>query len=379
MFSERSDPGPGPNPLAAAKAAREAAGEPILALTPGNPTTVGLPAEEAAVHAALRRTHPYAPAPFGDRGAREAVSEALAADGARVPPGHVVMGASTSELYAWILSVLCDPGDEILVPEPSYPLLSHLAHFTGVQLAGYPLDPDGWAVDLAGLYESIGPRTRAIVAISPNNPTGQYLTRESLDGLGAFGLPLIVDEVFFEYPLDAPAERARAATLEDTLVFALDGLSKRAALPQLKLAWATVTGPGAHEALARLEPIADAFLSVAAPVQRALPELLALRAAPDAIRARARANLDTLRARVSGTALTAPRVEGGWYAPVRLPSTRTDEAWALALLDRGVHVHPGFLYDFPADQAWLVLGLLTPEADFARGLEAIVREVESSP
>ncbi len=374
MFSERSDPGGAPNPLTQARAARDAAGEPTLDLTPGNPTTVGLPWDEAAALRALHRPDAYAPAPFGHPAARAAVSAALAAEGVAVPPSHVVMSASTSEAYAWIFHLLCDPGDEVLVPEPSYPLLSHLAHLTGVQLASYPLDPDGWALDLAALYEAIGPRTRAIVAVSPNNPTGQYLRRDSLAGLAAFELPLIVDEVFYTYPLDAPDDRARAASCEDTLIFALDGLSKRAALPQLKLAWTTVTGPGAHEALARLEGIADTFLSVATPVQLALAELLALPTAPDAIRARTRKNLATLRERVAGTAITAPPVEGGWYAPIRLPATRTDEAWALSLLAEGVHVHPGYLYDFPHDQAWLVLGLIAPEDDFARGVDAIIRE-----
>lgn len=369
MFSERSAIARESNALSTKLAARRAAGLPILDLTIGNPTTLGIAYDEIALPIA-----PYDPEPLGLESARRAIARALAREDVIVDPDRIVLAASTSELYAYLFTLLCDPGDEVLVPQPSYPLLAHLASFAGVALAPYPLVYDGrWHADPTELWDAIGERTRAIVTVSPNNPTGSFLGADEAAIIASAGVPIIADEVFATYPLEAPTDRVRAATIEGALVFALDGLSKRAALPQLKLAWATVTGPDAlvSEALARIELVADSFLSAATPQQLALPRILETTTAHDAIHARIEANLATLRALTNGTALSVPRVEGGWYAPIRLPATQSDEAWALALLDRGVHVHPGYFYDF-VDGVWIVVSLLTSEADLRSGIDILL-------
>ncbi len=369
-FSERSDVAGEPNPLSRALAEARARG-PVLDLTVSNPADAELAYDRGAIARALSAVDAtrYAPHPLGLPSAREA----LAARGLIADPARALLTASTSEAYAYLFRLLADRGDELLVPAPSYPLLEHLAHAAEVELSPYPLVYDGaWRAPLDLLHDAIGPRTRAIVVVSPNNPTGSALDVELAAGLEAMGLPVVIDEVFGAYPLEAALARV---PVEGTLTFRLDGLSKRAALPGMKLAWASVEGPPAQvtEAMARLEVMADAFLSPSAPAQQALAGLLdATAPTRDAIAARTRANLDALREAIAGTALSAPRVDGGWYAPVRLPATRTDEAWALALLERGVHAHPGYLYDFDDEEAWLVLGLLTPRAAFDEGVGRLI-------
>ncbi|MEZ4337331.1 MAG: pyridoxal phosphate-dependent aminotransferase [Sandaracinaceae bacterium] len=354
---------------------RRARGGPVVDLTGSNPTRVGLPYDEAAILDALGdpRALTYAPDPRGALVAREALVAAGLAPGV----DRVLLTASTSEAYAHLFTLLCDPGDEVLVPMPSYPLLAHLAHLSSITLSPYPTRHDGrWRAEPTDLFDAVSERTRAIVVVSPNHPTGAYADRDDLEAFAALGLPLIVDEVFHAYPLEAPADRPRAFALEGTesLVFSLDGASKRLALPQLKLGWISVGGPeaAAMAALERLELIADTYLSPST-TQLALPALLSCSTAPDAIRARTATNLAALRAACVDTAATVPKVEGGWFAPVRLPATRTDEAWALALVEEGVLVHPGYFYDFPDDEAWIAVSLLTPEPDFARGVDQIAR------
>jgi aspartate/methionine/tyrosine aminotransferase len=284
---------------------------------------------------------------------------------------------STSEAYSLAFRLLCDPGDRVLVPRPSYPLLEHLARADSVELAPYRLAYDGaWHVDLADLRaKAREPRVRAIVCVSPNNPTGSFASRAEADALAALDLPIVSDEVFAAYPLAHDAERADSlldAAARAPLVLALGGLSKYAALPQLKLAWMIAAGREAPEALARLEITADAYLSLATPVQLALPEIFAsARATRDAIRARLARNLAELARAVAGTAATLLRVDGGWYAVLRLPATRSDDEWALALLEqRAVLVQPGWLYDFEGGP-FAVLSLLPPEPVFAEGARAI--------
>ncbi|MFK7985668.1 MAG: pyridoxal phosphate-dependent aminotransferase [Sandaracinaceae bacterium] len=379
MFSTRSEIAQAANPLTEALAARRARGAPILDLTQTNPTLAGfevlLPSIQDALTEGLRG--PYLADSLGLPKARAALveREELAAKGH--PPDRVLLTASTSEAYAHLFRLLCDPGAEVLVPQPSYPLLAHLAAYTDVHLTGYPLVFDGrWSIDFAALYDAITPRTRAVVAISPNHPTGQYLRPDTLAALSSLGFPLIVDEVFAPYGLDAAPPPPPAET--EGLVFRLDGLSKRAGLPQLKLAWTFVHGPGAaaDEAMDRLAMIADTYLSPATPVQRALPVLLeATLPRQTRIRERCRRNLAKLRERTSGTALSVPPLEGGWVAPVRVPATRSDEAWALALVERGLSVHPGYFYDFEGDEAWLVVSLLVPEDEFDEGVGRLVAAV----
>jgi alanine-synthesizing transaminase len=382
MFSSRSSFDLSPNPLAAALARREGRG--VLDLTTSNPTRAAIPYDREAILSALALPPSlvYEPAPFGLDAARAAVARDLSAHGPAVDPARVVLTASTSEAYAFLFKLLCDPGDEVLVPRPSYPLFEHLARLESVAAVPYRVAYDGaWHIDLPSVREAITPRTRAIVTVSPNNPTGSYLKTTELAVLGALGLPIVSDEVFARYALRDDGSRARSALEVQTqapLVFALGGLSKLAALPQAKLAWMALGGEAARveAALARLEVIADAFLSVGAPVQHALPALLASRGiAEQAIRDRTGANLRWLASAVADSAVSLLDAEGGWYATLRLPRTRGEEAWALAFLEEdGVHVHPGHFFDFE-DEAYVVVSLLTPEATLREGSQRILDRV----
>jgi len=385
-FSQRSAFDPRPNTLTLALDRARGEGRTILDLTVANPTSAGIPYDDAAILAALSdaRALLYEPHAFGLPRARETVARDVSAwAGVEVDPAQVVLTASTSEAYAFLLKVLCDPGDDVLVPQPSYPLFEHLAAFESVRLTPYPLAYDGaWHIDFDGLRRAIGPRTRAVLVVSPNNPTGSFLKRTELAALAALGLPIVSDEVFATYVLDDDATRVRSVLeTKDALVFSLGGLSKLAALPQMKAAWTVVSGPLQHEALARLELIADTFLSVGTPVQHALPTLLATRArAHDSILHRTRRNLAALRASLTQAASPATllRVEGGWYATLRLPRTRSEETWVLELLEHdNVYVHPGAFFEFPGE-AFIVLSLLTPEPTFAEGIARIIARVSQA-
>jgi alanine-synthesizing transaminase len=381
MFSSRSGVDLSPNALATALA--RLGDRPVLDLTTSNPTGASIPYDRDAILSALALPGSlvYEPVPFGLASAREAVAGDLSAHGPPIDPARVALTASTSEAYAYLFKLLCDPGDEVLVPRPSYPLFEHLARLESVQAISYRLAYDGaWHVDLPGVRAAITPRTRAIVTVSPNNPTGSYLKTTELGELAAMGLPIVSDEVFARYPLRADRTRALSALEagQAPLVFALGGLSKLAALPQAKLAWMAVGGEPTRvdAALARLEVIADSYLSVAAPVQHALPALLATRTvAEQAIRDRTARNLAWLASAVSGSAASLLDVEGGWYATLRLPRTRDEEAWALAFLEEdGVHVHPGHFFDFE-EEAYVVVSLLTPEATLREGSQRILDRV----
>ncbi len=391
MLSKRTAFDERPNALAlAAQQAQEAevrGGRHLLDLTVANPTTAGLPYDRETILAAFAdpRALVYEPLPFGLESARATVAGDHEARGFAVRPDEVMLTASTSEAYAFLFKLLCDPGDQLLAPAPSYPLFEHLARFESVELVSYPLRYDGaWHLDVDDLRARITPRTRGILLVSPNNPTGSYTKKSELRALARLGLPLVSDEVFACYPLAADRDRDRAwSALEtrDTLVFALGGLSKSAALPQMKLAWTVVQGPEAQRraALARLELIADSFLSAGTPVQHALPTLLeAGRLTEAAIRARTRENLAALDDRLArpGCPLGRLHLEGGWYATLRLPRTQSEAAWSLRFLEAdGVHVHPGHFFDF-ADEAYAVVSLLTPPEIFAEGVRRVAHRVE---
>lgn len=387
-FSQRSGLDRRPNALTTALARHRAAGATPLDLTVTNPTAVGLPYATEAIcraladPAALR----YQPAAFGMEAAREAVAASLRASGVEVTAERVVLTASTSEAYGLIFKLLCDPGDRVLVPAPSYPLLDHLAAFEALQTAVWPLRwDDGWWMDHAGLAAQVDARTRAVVLVSPNNPTGSFTRRDDLRWLAGLGLPIISDEVFAAYRLlpDDPRDRGGAARsvleLQTGLNFALGGLSKLVGLPQVKLGWMALGGGESQvrEALGRLELMADAALSLGTPVQVALPSLLEAGAQTRAaICARIADNLDALH-RLLGpdSAASALQIEGGWSAPVRLPATLTCEQWALKLLaEQGVLVHPGAFYGFDPMQV-IVLSLLVPLDTFAAGVARIARAV----
>jgi alanine-synthesizing transaminase len=351
----------------------------VLDLTVSNPTAAGLPYPRDAILGALASPDAllYSPDPFGLRAAREAVSAELASHGTPVPSSRIALTASTSEAYAVLFKLLCDPGDEVLVPTPSYPLLDWLASYESIVLRPYPLVYAGrWHVDLEALRAAVTPRTRAIVVVAPNNPTGSYLGREELEGMLDLGLPIVSDEVFARYPLTAdgriPEDRV-PSVLSSTrgLVFSLAGLSKLAALPQLKLGWIAASGDEerVRDALAHLELVLDAYLSVGAPVQHAVRAILATRhVTTDAISLRTRRNLATLRKTLADApAASLLDVEGGWYATIRVPDTTSDEERAVRLLEESeVFVHPGYFFDMHRG-AHLVVSLLTPEATFAEG------------
>ena len=366
MFSRRTEHHETENALTVA--VRAARG--LLDLTVSNPTTAGLPYDLDEIRDALACAAPYAPESLGLRSAREAAAADVGVD-----PDRVALGASTSEAYAMLFKVLADPGDEILVPVPSYPLFSFLAAYESVVVRTYPVVYAGrWQIDLGALRDAVTPRTKAIVVVSPNNPTGSYLSRGELEAMLDLGLPIISDEVFSTYPL-APHEDhvETVASVERGLVFALSGLSKRAALPQLKLGWMAAGGEPklVTAAMDRLALVLDAYLSPGTPVQAALPRLLACRSAPDAIRARTRTNLAAMRETFRGTSATVLDVEAGWYAIIRIPETKSDEEWALSLVqEHGVLVHPGYFFDMSRG-AHLVISLLTPEADLQLGIRRI--------
>ena len=385
MFSARTRFDLRPNRLAERLASRRAEGQPVLDLTLSNPTRAGLPdAPDLLAPLAREEARRYDPAPFGLEAARAAVARDFERRGAPVPLHHIVLHASTSEAYALLFKLLCDPGDHVLVPRPGYPLFEFLAELESVEVRSYPLLHDGeWHLDLAALETAVTPRTRAVVVVTPGNPTGAFLKRAELEALDALcaarDLALVSDEVFADFALREDSRRAPTAARDGrALAFALGGLSKSCGLPQLKLAWTAVSGPPPLRAaaLARLEVVADTYLSVGAPVQVAAPSLLERREELQApIKARVGANLASLRAAIgSSSPVTLLEPEGGWSAVLRVPATSTEEERALRLLEtQGVLVHPGYFFDFPAE-AFLVVSLLTPPAEFREGVARVLRD-----
>jgi aspartate/methionine/tyrosine aminotransferase len=385
MFSDRTRFDLRPNRLAERLAARRAAGARILDLTLTNPTRAGLPAAPGLlVPLADDAARSYEPLPFGLPAARAAVARDFARRGVPLGPDRIVLHASTSEAYAILFKLLCDPGDEVLVPRPGYPLFEFLAGLESVEAASYPLAHDGrWHLDLSALEAGITPRTRAVVVVSPGNPTGAFLAQDEFEALDALcarrGLALVSDEVFADFALrDDPRRAATAARDGRALAFTMGGLSKSCGLPQLKLAWTAVTGPEPlrASALARLEVVTDTYLSVGTPVQVAAPRLLERLAELQApIRARTAENLRALRDALgpaSPASLLEP--EGGWSAVLRVPATSSEEERTLRLLEtRGVLVHPGYFFDFPAE-AYLVLSLLTPPDEFREGVAGVLAD-----
>lgn len=382
MASERSRFDPHPNALTRAVAELREKNRPISDLTASNPTVAGLPYDTGAITRALSGTRAltYEPLAFGMPSAREAAAQEMSR-AKPVDPSRVFLTASSSEAYSFLFKLLCDPGDDVAIGAPSYPLFEHLAKLENVRVSPYRIAYDGaWHVDLDSLSRAIGKRTRAIVIVHPNNPTGSFVSKAELARMASFGLPIVSDEVFVDYALTEESNRAATAReAEDVLVFALGGLSKSAALPQMKLGWTAVSGPDAlvRDALERMELIADTFLSVGTPVQHALPALLEAGATTRAaIVERAKKNLSTIdRVLGKNSPVTRLRVDGGWYAPLRLPSTKSEEDWVLELLRQdGVLVHPGAFFDFERE-AYVVVSLLTPERDLEGGMLKIAERV----
>jgi len=382
MLSRRSHWNAPTNRLSAAREACARSGRPLFDLTETNPTRIGLeyPEEELAAAMARGARARHDPDPRGVLTAREALAVSLSTPGDSVSPDDLVLTASTSEAYSFLFKILCDPGDEILTAVPSYPLLDHLAALESVRLVHFPLEPGArWNLDAGEVRRAASDRTRAVVAIHPNNPTGSFLKVAEQDALVEWcesrGAALISDEVFLDYPIDAAEPAGPAAKHGRALTFSLGGLSKSAGLPHYKLGWIRAGGEGSAKraALAALELVADHFLSVSTPVQSALPELLTL--APrirDQIRARTRKNYAALGKASAGLpSVESLPVEGGWSAVLRVPRLSSDEELALTLLENdGVLVHPGYFFDFPSE-GFLVLSLLPDPKIFEAGLACL--------
>lgn len=383
------------NRWTSAAAARAARGLPVIDLTVSNPTRVGLcyPADELREALDRGADAKCTPHPLGMPEAREALAAVLSRPGDAVAADDLVLTASTSEAYSYLFKVFADPGDEVLTAVPSYPLLDDLAALDGLTLRHFALEPGRrFSLDPGAMERAVSPLTRLLVMIDPGNPTGGRLSipeQDAAAGLcAAHGLPLVSDEVFTDYPHDLDgsglpgaatghADRAGpAAARGDVLAVSLGGLSKSAGLPGWKLAWLRLGGPPAERRrlLAALERVADSYLSVASPVQRALGDILAF--APrirGAIQERLLANLSRLRAAIAGApALQLVEPDAGWSAVVRVPRLCSDEDLAVHILDSaGVLVHPGHLFDFAAE-GYLVLSLLPEPTDFAAGTDRLV-------
>jgi aspartate/methionine/tyrosine aminotransferase len=377
-FSRRTNWNTEHSELARAHRARIEAGLSVADLTASNPARCGF-SYPADLLKALDdpRALDYDPQPRGLPEARRAVCEYYAGHGVTVAPEQIVLTTSTSEAYSYLFRLLCDPGGEILVPQPGYPLFDFLAALDDVRLKAAPLVYDhGWQIDPEGFRRAVTPATRAIVLVHPNNPTGHFTKLWEAEELAKlcreFDLSLIVDEVFLDYGLTSNSPdrvTSFAAGLEGVPAFVVSGLSKIAGLPQMKAAWVVATGPEAHAALDRLEVIADTFLSMNAPVQWALPAWLDSRhSIQQQIRNRVTNNLAELDKQLSSQdTVSRLGLEGGWYAVLRIAALRSDEATARALLDRGVWVHPGYFFGMP-ESGWLVVSLLTPESEFRDGV-----------
>ena len=385
MFSDRLPRELAANRLTASLVAMRAGGRRFVDLTLSNPTRAGFdyPADLLAPLADSAGLL-YAPSPLGAAAARAAVAADYARKHLAVAPERIVLTASTSDAYSTIFKLLAAAGDDVLVPRPSYPLFDHLARLDAVSAHAYDLDIHaGWAIDFASLERALTPRSRAVIVVSPNNPTGSFVSRADFDRLASLcaarGIAIVADEVFADYELTpgAAAGAGQAATRTDALTFALGGLSKSAGLPQLKLGWIAVAGPDAQvrAALDRLEHICDTYLSVSTPVQVAAARLLENAAAVRTqIAARVAANYRALA--VMGSEAPSCRVltgDGGWYAVLQVPSLESEEDLVVRLLtEHGVLMHPGYFFDFPRE-SFLIASLLPPPDAFADGLSRVLR------
>jgi alanine-synthesizing transaminase len=383
MFAKRTNWNLQENAYTRALRLRNLSGEPLLDLTASNPTTCGFQYDQAAILTVLQSSSalPYHPEPKGLASARAAVVEYYREmnPAVRVDPENLILTTGTSEAYSFLFRLLCESGDEIVIAQPSYPLFDFLAAIQDVNLRPFRLLYDhGWQIDFHALAQAISPRTRAILLVHPNNPTGHFIRPAEADRLQAFcaerNLALVMDEVFLDYKSAAGAANAHGTFVSSkgALTFVLSGLSKIAALPQMKIGWIAASGPDAvvRDALARLEIISDTYLSLSAPLQYALPALLAQRSKMQSqLRHRIEANLtrlDELLARQKP--VSRLEFQGGWYAVLRIPAVQSDENLAIRLIEKhGVLVQPGHFYEFPED-GYLIVSLLTPVADFERGI-----------
>src|SRR5712692_6794264 len=378
MFAKRTNWNLTPNRLSAALAAHREAGKPLLDLTVSNPTECGFEYDGSAILSALSNAAAlsYEPNPRGLESARRAVADYYADRKENVSVEDIFLTTSTSEAYSYVFRTLCDPGDEVLIPSPSYPLFDFLADIQDVRLVRYPLLYDhGWQIDFHALEQAITPRTRGVIVVHPNNPTGHFAKRAEIAKLNSIcsarEMAIIADEVFLDFALEENRPASFAGN-RGALTFTLSGLSKISGLPQMKAAWLIAGGPQQwkSDVLARLEVIADTYLSVNAPVQLAIRKFLEQRHGfQKQVMSRVRRNLAELdRQLAAQKAVSLLKVEGGWCAVLKVLATRSDEDLAIELLTgHCVSVHPGHFYEFPSD-GYLVLSLIAPSANFSQGL-----------
>lgn len=384
MFASRTNWDLKPNRLSEALERHKSSGRRLLDLSASNPTECGFNYDVPAVLQALGNAGSlqYHPDPRGLKSARQAVSDYYAERGEHISLDDLLLTASTSEAYSFVFRLLCNPGDELLIPTPSYPLFDFLADVNDVKLIRYPLFYDhGWHIDVHALKQAVTPRTRGIIVVHPNNPTGHFTRTEEVAQLNQIcsdhQMAVIADEVFLDFSW-AGKPKSFVSNIE-ALTFTMSGISKISGLPQMKLAWLVSSGPQAlrREALARLEMIADTYLSLNAPIQLAAPLLLQQRKHfQEQLMARVRRNLAELDAQLTKEKrFDRLTVDGGWYAVLRVPATRPDEDLAIDLLEKhDVYVHPGHFYDFPSD-GYLVMSLITPEQDFCEGVRRVLSAV----
>jgi len=382
VFADRTNWNLQANPLSEALSRHRAQGKPLLDLTISNPTECGFEYDSRAILQALANPSSltYDPDPRGLLSARHAVAAYYAARAIELPADNIILTTSTSEAYTFVFRTLCNPGDEVLIPEPSYPLFAFLADIQDVKLVRYPLDYDyGWQINFHALQQAITARTRGVIVVHPNNPTGHFTKPRELEKLNeicmARNLAIIADEVFLDFALQDQTPFSFAQN-SAALTFTMSGLSKISGLPQMKAAWLVTSGPERLQspALARLEIIADTYLSMNAPVQWAIPALLEQRHPfQKQLLERVQKNLEELDRQLA-TQKSCARliVEAGWYAVLRIPATRSDEELAIALLaQKNVYVHPGHFYDFPSE-GFLIVSLITREEEFAAGVKLLL-------
>jgi alanine-synthesizing transaminase len=383
MFSQRTNWKLTPNKYTRAAEGMRASGEQLIDLTISNPTECGLSYDSAAILGAFQNAKAlaYEPEAKGLLAAREEVGRYYREDHAvMIDPESLLLTTSTSEAYSYVFRLLCNPHDEVLVPKPSYPLFDFLADLQDVRLIPYMLQyAHGWFLDFESVLRALTPRTRAVLLVHPNNPTGSYVKSEEIERLNGLcrerNLALIVDEVFLDYSLGGGGRRTFVAN-RDALTFTLSGLSKIAALPQMKVAWMATTGPDSLTRLAldRLEIIADTYLSLSSPTQWAFPGLFEQRKSlrPQLLD-RIRNNWAYLKSAVAEKAsCELLDTEGGWYAVLRVAGDRADEDLAIEIMEKAhVLVHPGHFYDFPSD-GYLVVSLIASPNNFHQGISALI-------
>jgi alanine-synthesizing transaminase len=382
MFAERTNWNLAGNRLSESLARHRASGKRLFDLTTSNPTECGFEYDTETILGALRNPAAlrYEPNPKGLEVARRAVTKYYADCGAALPLDDVVLTTSTSEAYSYVFRLLCNPGDELVIPAPSYPLFGFLADIQDVKLVRYPLVYDhGWQIDLHSLQQVITPRTRGVIVVNPNNPTGHFVKEKELANLNelcaARAIALIADEVFLDFAL-GNARPVTFAGNAGVLTFIMSGVSKIAGLPQMKMAWIIASGPEElkRQAKERLEVIADTYLSPSAPAQLATPVILEQRHGfQKQVMARVRKNLAELDRRLAvQKSCSRLEMEGGWYAVVRVPAVGSDEELAVELLTKAdVYVHPGHFFDFGAE-GYLVVSLIAREEEFAVGIRRVL-------